>query len=192
MNSGFVEDHQVKYSRFRRALEMLINRNSMENGSDTPDFLLAEYLSRSLELFDNIVERREQWHGRNKHLAEGNNRVHRPNGLRKKQNTVPTSTNATTGSVPCACGNTDAYWTGDTLREYACARCHGLDTGDDLAHAYDMISDSARRLVTHSFDLDFEFDMPLSELKLLVDKLAMEYGEDAKFSPTDIMTRKKK
>ena len=50
---------------FREQLASLLNRNSMENGSDTPDFILAEYLVRALESFDTAVNAREKWYGRN-------------------------------------------------------------------------------------------------------------------------------
>lgn len=53
-------------SDFRRELEHLINRHSMENGSDTPDFLLAQFLTGALELFDTTVKEREKWYGREK------------------------------------------------------------------------------------------------------------------------------
>ncbi len=43
---------------FRQELENVINRCSMENGSDTPDFILAEYLADCLVAFDKAVERR--------------------------------------------------------------------------------------------------------------------------------------
>ena len=49
---------------FHEELQQLINRHSMENGSDTPDFLLAEYLASCLVVFDQYVNRREQWYGR--------------------------------------------------------------------------------------------------------------------------------
>ena len=51
-------------SEFRKDLEHIINYHSMENGSDTPDYLLAEYLTAQLNLWDQYVTRREQWHGR--------------------------------------------------------------------------------------------------------------------------------
>lgn len=51
-------------SNFRKGLEILINSNSKENGSNTPDFLLAEYLGDCLETFDKIVNKREDWFGR--------------------------------------------------------------------------------------------------------------------------------
>jgi hypothetical protein len=49
---------------FRKELEQLINRHSQENGSNTPDFILARFLCHSLCAFDDAVNRREQWDGR--------------------------------------------------------------------------------------------------------------------------------
>ena len=41
---------------------MAINRNSAENGSDTPDFILAEYLMTCLDNFDKTVHARSDWY----------------------------------------------------------------------------------------------------------------------------------
>ena len=41
-----------------------INRHSAENASNTPDFILAQYLERCLTAFDAAVKEREWWHGR--------------------------------------------------------------------------------------------------------------------------------
>ena len=49
---------------FRDSLELLINSYSKENGSNTPDFILAEYMSNCLDAFDKAVEAREKWYGR--------------------------------------------------------------------------------------------------------------------------------
>ena len=49
---------------FQKRLEELINSCSMENGSDTPDFILAEYLRKCLQAFDDTVLARERWYGR--------------------------------------------------------------------------------------------------------------------------------
>jgi len=49
---------------FRKELSALINMHSKENGSDTPDFILANYLCACLEAFDNAVTRRTKWHDR--------------------------------------------------------------------------------------------------------------------------------
>lgn len=49
---------------FDRELETLINRCSAENASDTPDFILARYLSGCLDAFHAAVRAREAWFGR--------------------------------------------------------------------------------------------------------------------------------
>ncbi len=51
---------------FEVELRTLINRYSRENGSDTPDFILAAYLFGCLNAFDVAVTRREGWYGRTK------------------------------------------------------------------------------------------------------------------------------
>lgn len=51
---------------FRSELQTLINRHSKENESNTPDFILADYLVGCLNLFDDIVKSRENWYGREK------------------------------------------------------------------------------------------------------------------------------
>ena len=48
---------------FRKELEDAINRCSQENGSNTPDFILADYLSNCLLAFDSAVNARARWHG---------------------------------------------------------------------------------------------------------------------------------
>jgi hypothetical protein len=49
---------------FEKQLQNLINCHSKENGSDTPDFILAEYLNGCLENFNRTVKTREVWYGR--------------------------------------------------------------------------------------------------------------------------------
>ena len=51
-------------SDFRRDLEAVINGNSMENGSNTPDCILAEYLAECLRAFDQASRAREAWYGK--------------------------------------------------------------------------------------------------------------------------------
>ena len=48
---------------FKKELEDLINNHSKENGSDTSDFILAEYLNDCLLIFDKAVKRRREWWG---------------------------------------------------------------------------------------------------------------------------------
>lgn len=49
------------FDSFRHNLEHLINNQSMENGGNTPDFILAQYLTGCLENFDRTMLRRDQW-----------------------------------------------------------------------------------------------------------------------------------
>lgn len=46
---------------FRDELSNIINRYSRENGSNTPDFILAAYLDNCLAAFDLAVRTREEW-----------------------------------------------------------------------------------------------------------------------------------
>lgn len=48
---------------FQSELEALINRYSQENGSNTPDFILAEYLAGCLMTFNAAVMARSKWYG---------------------------------------------------------------------------------------------------------------------------------
>jgi len=47
--------------KFRKELQDLINKNSLENGSDTPDFVLAEYLTDCLKTFDKATRARKKF-----------------------------------------------------------------------------------------------------------------------------------
>jgi len=49
-------------TKFRKELTGLINRHSKENGSDTPDFILASFLTDCLTAFDRAVRTRIEWY----------------------------------------------------------------------------------------------------------------------------------
>lgn len=51
-------------SEFEKELRDLINRHSMENGSDTPDDVLARYLMKCLVAFDEATRARDKWFDR--------------------------------------------------------------------------------------------------------------------------------
>jgi uncharacterized protein YecE (DUF72 family) len=53
-------------TEFEERLRAILNGMSMEQHSNTPDFILARYLLRCLEAFDCAVESREEWYGRDK------------------------------------------------------------------------------------------------------------------------------
>jgi len=45
-------------------IRRVLNLYSMENTSDTPDFILAAYLLDCLQAFAKATKRREEWYGR--------------------------------------------------------------------------------------------------------------------------------
>ena len=55
---------------FCKGLETLINAYSMENASNTPDFILAGYLCSCLLAFETAVQQRETWYGRDSRPTE--------------------------------------------------------------------------------------------------------------------------
>jgi len=46
------------------AIRTLLNQYSRENESNTPDFILAEYMIKSLENFEKASKARETWYGK--------------------------------------------------------------------------------------------------------------------------------
>ena len=48
----------------RSRIEFAINCESAENGSGTPDWILAEYLIDCLAAWDKAVQKREKWYNR--------------------------------------------------------------------------------------------------------------------------------
>lgn len=51
---------------FLNELTELINRHTKENGSNTPDFILAKYLEDSLRVFNEAVNTRSDWYSKDK------------------------------------------------------------------------------------------------------------------------------
>lgn len=47
----------------RKSIEQVINLHSAENASNTPDFILAEYLMNCLSAFDWATKQRDAWYG---------------------------------------------------------------------------------------------------------------------------------
>ena len=47
-----------------RDIRNAINKHSAENGSNTPDFILAEYLGSCLIAFNEASRAREKWYGK--------------------------------------------------------------------------------------------------------------------------------
>jgi hypothetical protein len=55
-------DSKAITKEFKSDLENLINKYSMENGSDTPDWILAEYLCQCLVNFNATIHTRHLWY----------------------------------------------------------------------------------------------------------------------------------
>lgn len=51
-------------TKLQTEIQHAINRASAENGSNTPDFILAEYLTDCLAAYERTLAAREKWHGR--------------------------------------------------------------------------------------------------------------------------------
>ncbi len=64
---AFVEKRAPVYESrptLEQALQSLLNRYSAENGSNTPDFILATYMLASLKAFETASLERERWYGK--------------------------------------------------------------------------------------------------------------------------------
>jgi hypothetical protein len=48
-------------SKLQEELRRLLNSLSIENGSDTPDYVLAEYLISCLQAYEKAIAAREAW-----------------------------------------------------------------------------------------------------------------------------------
>lgn len=50
-------------SSFEKELQFLINKYSQESKSNTPDFILVEYVKNSIENFHRATRLRDNWYG---------------------------------------------------------------------------------------------------------------------------------
>lgn len=55
---------------FESDLQALINRHSRENASNTPDYILAQFMSSCLDAWNTGVQQRETWYGRDGRPSE--------------------------------------------------------------------------------------------------------------------------
>lgn len=51
-------------TEFEGELRILLNRHSIENESDTPDFILASFIRRQLAVWNTTLAERDLWYGR--------------------------------------------------------------------------------------------------------------------------------
>ena len=58
------EEREKKLHEFEDDLARLINSHSLENMSDTPDFILANYLTNCLRAFNESTKKRNKWYSK--------------------------------------------------------------------------------------------------------------------------------
>lgn len=51
-------------TNFEKELTQLLNKYSKENGSNTPDYLLAQYLEGCIINYNLVTQLRDDWYGR--------------------------------------------------------------------------------------------------------------------------------
>jgi hypothetical protein len=56
----------INIEEFKKDLKGLINRHSLENRSNTPDYIIADYLFHCLLAFETVTNRRDKWYGNSK------------------------------------------------------------------------------------------------------------------------------
>lgn len=54
---------------FKKELQVLINKHSRENNSNTPDYILAEFMNSCLKAFEIGVVDREKYYGRSERVV---------------------------------------------------------------------------------------------------------------------------
>lgn len=71
---------------FIQELRSVINRHSKENASDTPDFILAQYLNSCLKSFDYATKARTKWFCDTKDRKDQKQRAIKRTRMRKMDN----------------------------------------------------------------------------------------------------------
>lgn len=56
------EEWRIEETKFMRELSALLNKYSKETNSNTPDFILANYLERCLLAWSLTIRERDQWY----------------------------------------------------------------------------------------------------------------------------------
>lgn len=56
--------NEINWKAFQFELENLLNRHSIDNECQTPDFMLADKLVKGLQAEAKFIRKREKWFGR--------------------------------------------------------------------------------------------------------------------------------
>ena len=76
------EDGKVHENDLEAAVSAALNRFSAENASDTPDWILAQFLLGCLAAWNQGVQQRETWYGRDARPVSTTGAVARADGSR--------------------------------------------------------------------------------------------------------------
>ena len=68
----------MNHNILRNKISSAINSVSAENGSNTPDFILAEFLTDCLIAFDKASLAREKWYGTSLSIGTGTLTIEKP------------------------------------------------------------------------------------------------------------------
>ena len=61
---------RTPYDKFEVEVERAINKVSLENESDTPDYISAEFIRKVFELFNKAIRERTRWYGKAEEVKE--------------------------------------------------------------------------------------------------------------------------
>jgi hypothetical protein len=75
---------EVVAQGLREAIMVALSHVNAENGSNTPDYILADYLVSCLAAFDRAVLARERWYGYSMHVGMPDT-ISRPNVMTHEQ-----------------------------------------------------------------------------------------------------------
>lgn len=67
-------------SKLMKSIEEAINIESWENEANVPDFILAEFLIRCFNAFNDMVKKRDKWYS--VHLEPGNSYFEKEDGTK--------------------------------------------------------------------------------------------------------------
>lgn len=129
----------IPASEFEVELARLINRYSQENGSNTPDFLLASFLVAVLASFNTSVQQRETWYGRDARSSGGS------------------------GPSPVAPRSLPSHWHLPTVT------CAGYRRGDDIDVCADCGGPRSEHAGYSQAEIDFLGHDALAASRLLTD-----------------------
>lgn len=54
-------DKEIQMDKFRKELEALINKHSIDNETNIPDYILSTYLVKYIEHLGHLINYRDQW-----------------------------------------------------------------------------------------------------------------------------------